>query len=534
MAKDLEMSDVAKVPDPAEKENENRKADSKTDAKSNKPKPEEKPSPIEILATDLRRNVGIIEKAVHGKELRLLARVLRSTGSIRKRLSAHLLSRLIKCYVPDAYAHKSALITALAVIPEKVTDAPMDIDTTPDQSVKKPDPDATPSKLSNFALLGTPAPTAVPEVAAYLHLLVVLMLIDHKYLSDAVAASRALVESLVGFNRRTMDELNSRAFFYYARAMELSGHISTIRAELLAAYRTATLRHDAASQAVLLNLLLRNYVSYNLYDQADKLLSRATFPETRSNNQLARYLYYTGRIKATQLDYTDAFWNLQQALRKAPQNSALGFRISAQKFMIIVQLLTGEVPARDIFRQPQMQRALRPYLSITQAVRKGDMHKFKQVLEASADEFASDHTMSLIMRLRHNVIKTGLRMLSSSYSRISLSEICKRLHLDSPDNAEGVVAKAIHDGVIDAVIDHDGGFVRSNEKVNLYSTTEPTDAYHSRIQFCLNVYNEAVRAMRFPEKKEDEETPEQRRERLKEQEELAKTLAEEEEDDFEP
>lgn len=469
----------------------------------------------------------------------MLARVFRSIGSIRKRITPDILAKTITSYIPDSYKGKQALVVALAGIPKKLDiGSAMDIDNVEkksEQQPQKPDGETKKAPPSNFALLSVPAPSSIPEVTAYLHLLVVLMLIDTKRGDDAIVASEDLaVKSLPEFNRRTMDELSSRAYFYYARAIELFGQTSSIRSQLLAAYRTATLRHDAASQAVLLNLLLRNYITYNLYDQADKLLSRAEFPETRSNNQLARYLYYTGRIKAIQLDYSDALWNLQQALRKAPQNSALGFKVSAQKFMIIVQLLTGEVPARDIFRQSQMQRALRPYLHITQAVRNGDLQKFKMVLETSADEFESDRTISLIMRLRHNVIKTGLRMLSSSYSRISLSEICKRLHLDSPENAEGVVAKAIHDGVIDAVIDHKGGFVRSNETVDLYSTTEPTDAYHTRVQFCLNIYNEAIRAMRFPEKREDEETPEQRRERLKEQEELAKTLAEEEADDFEP
>lgn len=423
------------------------------------------------------------------------------------------------------------MLKALAKVPgEKEA---MEVESKADGSTKEGE-EKKYAPNTNYDLLATPEPTNTPEVAAYLHLLTVLVLLDAKYLQHAVAVSKSLVESLAKSNRRTMDEVNSRALFYFARAIELSGRIASIRAMLLAAYRTATLRHDAASQAVLLNLLLRNYIKYNLYDQADKLLSRAKFPETRSNNQLARYLHYTGRVKAMQLDYSEALWNLQQAMRKAPQNTALGFRTSTQKFMLIVQLLTGEVPTRDVFRHPQMQRALRPYLSITQAVRGGDMQKFNQVLETSSDEFESDQTMSLIIRLRHSVIKTGLRMLSSSYSRISLKEICKRLHLDSSENAEGIVAKAIYDGVIDAVIDHNGGFVRSNDTMDVYSTTEPTDAYHSRIQFCLNVYKEAIRAMRFPEKREDEETPEQRRERLKEQEELAKTLAEEDDEDYEP
>jgi hypothetical protein len=36
---------------------------------------------------------------------------------------------------------------------------------------------------------------------------------------------------------------------------------------LMAAHCTAGLRHDAVGQETLLNLLLRNYLAYNLYDQ---------------------------------------------------------------------------------------------------------------------------------------------------------------------------------------------------------------------------------------------------------------------------
>lgn len=46
-----------------------------------------------------------------------------------------------------------------------------------------------------------------------------------------------------------------------------------------------------------------------------------------------------------------------------------------------------------------------------------------------------------INSLRHNVIKTGLRMISISYSRISLKDICLKLHLDSEEDAEYIVAK---------------------------------------------------------------------------------------------
>lgn len=38
----------------------------------------------------------------------------------------------------------------------------------------------------------------------------------------------------------------------------------------------------------------------------------------------------------------------------------------------------------------------------------------------------------------------------------------------------------------------------SRETGDIYSTNEPQTAVNSRIAFCLNMHNEAVRALRFP------------------------------------
>jgi len=236
-----------------------------------------------------------------------------------------------------------------------------------------------------------------------------------------------------------------------------------------------------------------------LYDQADKLVSKATFPETAGNNQQARYMYYLGRIKAIQLDYTASHTHLLQAIRKAPQNTVTaGFQQAVYKLSIIVQLLMGEIPERSIFRQPVLRKPLVPYLHIVQAVRVGDLSNFQETLAKYGDVFRGDKTFTLILRLRHNVIKTGIRMISLSYSRISLRDICLKLHLDSEEDAEYIVAKAIRDGVIDAILDHEKGFMKSKENVDIYSTNEPQIAFHQRIGFCLNLHNESVKAMRFP------------------------------------
>lgn len=91
------------------------------------------------------------------------------------------------------------------------------------------------------------------------------------------------------------------------------------------------------------------------------------------------------------------------------------------------------------------------------------------------------------------MIKTGLRKISTSYSRIYFDDIAKKLALESAQDAEFVCAKAIHDGVIDAVIDHSNGTLQSKEMVNVYTTLDPQSAFQKRIAFCFDVHNDAVK-----------------------------------------
>lgn len=96
-------------------------------------------------------------------------------------------------------------------------------------------------------------------------------------------------------------------------------------------------------------------------------------------------------------------------------------------------------------------------------------------------------------RLRHNVIKTALRTLSLAYSRISLGDIRAQLALESEEDAEYIVAKAIRDGVVQARIDHDKGEMTSREAGDVYSTGEPVREFDRRIGFLLDLYNQSVK-----------------------------------------
>ena len=58
--------------------------------------------------------------------------------------------------------------------------------------------------------------------------------------------------------------------------------------------------------------------------------------------------------------------------------------------------------------------------------------------------------------------------------------------------------QAIRDGVIEASINHEKGYVQSKEMIDIYSTREPQLAFHQRISFCLDIHNMSVK-VRGPE-----------------------------------
>lgn len=482
-AKDVEMKDADATKAEAEK-----KAEKKEPPKD----------PRTLLIESVAQNLRTINAGVAGGDSRAMGRVVRAVAGMRRTMTPEVLRALLEEVVDSARPMKAFYLSLV----------PVDVPMTDDDKAKVAE--------VKFPQLPKPYP---PEMEAFAVLLLLIRVSDKKEDKEkALECASSFVPWLKSFNRRTLDMFTARAYFYLSLAFERCGRLGEIRTELLAAYRTACLRHDAMGQATLLNLLLRNYLAYNLYEQALKLVQKTTFPESRPNMQYARYLFYIGHIKAVQLEYSDSHSKLMQAIRKAPQtpNVALGFKLSGYKLAIIVELLMGGVPDRSTFMQKELKGQLRPYYEIAQAVRSGDLHAFKEATQRHDALFKKDKTLTLINRLRYNVIKTGLRSINLSYSRISLQDICTKLGLETTQDAAGVVAKAVVDGVIDATIDYDQQFLKSKPKLDLYSSCEPQKALHKRISFCLQMHNDTVKAMAYPDdENKDGEDAEQRREREK-------------------
>ncbi|KAF1979946.1 hypothetical protein BU23DRAFT_112107 [Bimuria novae-zelandiae CBS 107.79] len=466
----------------------------------------------EKTVAEIRSNFALLERAVAQFDTRFTLRALRSISSLRKRLTDRVLCTVIVVTYSAKNPTARLLIQAVGMEGEElkaVADQHKDAVQALKNSTKEP----------------------LPEVDVYIGILLQVYLYDQQDYEEGAEFSTQLVDRIRELNRRTLDSLAAKAYFYFSLFHEeldpkppsKQSQVITIRGKLLAALRSAVLRKDLDTQASVTTLLLRNYLATADITQADLLVAQTQFPENAPNNQVARYLYYLGRIRAIQLSYTEAHEHLISATRKAPTNSvAAGFYQASMKLLIVVELLMGDIPERELFSQPRLERTLEPYFRLVQAVRAGDLPSFLKIVQNSAKAFHRDGTYTLILRLRQNVIKTGIRVLSLSYSRISLRDICLRLGLESEESAEYIVAKAIRDGVIEASIDHEKGFMQTKQAGDIYATREPGEAFHDRIRACLTLHDECVKAMRYPmnqhrlELKNAQEARERERELAKE------------------
>ncbi|KAI4374898.1 hypothetical protein MLD38_012836 [Melastoma candidum] len=197
---------------------------------------------ITSVVMSLKEIASLIETGSYAQEVRRISRAVRLTIALRKRLA----TSIINAFLDFALGPSSEARTRLA---------------------------AYVSKDDEWKLI-------LSHLAVRVH-----QNTYQKQYKLAKACSSASIARLKSLNRRTVDVLASRLYFYYSYSYEVTGDLAEIRGDLLALHRIATLRHDELGQETLLNLLLRNYLHYSLYDQAEKLRSKAPRFEAHSNQQ---------------------------------------------------------------------------------------------------------------------------------------------------------------------------------------------------------------------------------------------------------
>ncbi|POW03446.1 hypothetical protein PSTT_11055, partial [Puccinia striiformis] len=287
-----------------------------------------------------------------------------------------------------------------------------------------------------------PDPSSQAEHETYLSLLAIILLISRgaPNRSGFELSHRLVTDFLPHHNRRSLDPLAAKIWFYHSRFAELlqqdgshPGLWANLRSSSMSAHRTARLRRDEDSEATLLNLIL--------WEQADRLVSKTEFPDFGKTEASvgAGGMVPTGQV---------ARWLYYLAIRRAPPAQiAPGFWQTTHKLFVVVELLMGDIPDRTLFRVPVLKKCLQPYFEIVQAS------------------------------------KTALQTISLAYSRNKLKDI----HGCESDQGWCYQISI--------------GPVRwLNVNLKRLSTKESVGVYIPPLEnpFCLKLYNKSIEAMRFP------------------------------------
>lgn len=352
------------------------------------------------------------------------------------------------------------------------------------------------------------------EVYAFIFMIILTKLVDYKEYKEALNSVQNLIQFFKMNESLTINTLKAKAYYYLALITEKLNIQDQIINELQEAYRTACIEMDFISQVTLINCIIRYYLNNKNIEMARSFISKTKYVENISSYEDARYLFYIGKIEAIQMNYSDSYTHLSSSFRKAPEKTGDGFKNLVNKYLILVQLLMGEIPdMKSLMKSNRVRdfKEFEPYLLLLKIVRQGNLEEFKKGIEIYEMNFKRDGTFNLVQRIRQVVIKAGLRKINLSYSRISIKDITEKLKLENEKEAEYIIAKAIRDGVFLATINHEEGYVKSKEINDIYSTFEPQRSYQSRILFLNNIFVESQRSMKYSTqqeqaKKESKET----------------------------
>ncbi|XP_038884055.1 probable 26S proteasome non-ATPase regulatory subunit 3 isoform X2 [Benincasa hispida] len=145
---------------------------------------------------NLKEIVYLIETRAYAQEVWRIVRAIRLTMALRRKLKASVLSQFMNLVLPSG----SEVHTRLSSFLPKEDDCEMDVDTATQAPAKHP----------------------LPEIEIFCYLIVLILLINQKKYDDAKACASASIARLKNLNRRTVDVLAYRLYFYYSLSYELT------------------------------------------------------------------------------------------------------------------------------------------------------------------------------------------------------------------------------------------------------------------------------------------------------------------------
>ena len=203
----------------------------------------------------------MLEKASQEKDFKMTASLTKNLKKLRKLFELADVVLVFSYYLPDLFMRLD--------LPQEGTDVP-------DGAELETFLHCTAERQQQLA--------GPPEIQLFLYDLLLMKLIDDGDYKNAKEFGDFVYARLKNVNLRTLDHLGAKAMYFIALANEKMGLLATVRPLMFDSYKTACLRKDLIGQATITNVILRSYLSQNLYEQARQFIIKTTFPQSSSNN----------------------------------------------------------------------------------------------------------------------------------------------------------------------------------------------------------------------------------------------------------
>ncbi|XP_071815337.1 COP9 signalosome complex subunit 3-like [Apostichopus japonicus] len=210
------------------------------------------------------------------------------------------------------------------------------------------------------------------------------------------------------------------------------------------------------------------------------------------------YYYYGGMIYAAQKNWNRSAYFFEVAITTPSMAVSHIVLESYKKFILVSLILHGKLPVFPKYTSPVVSRFIKPlsqgYHELGSACLTNNPADIRVVLDKHAEQFSNDKNMGLAKQVLASMYRKNIQRLTKTFLTLSLADIARRVHLNSPEEAEQYVQNMIEDGEIYASISKKDGMVSFHDNPEKYDNPDVLRKIDEQLRECMAL-DEKLRTM---------------------------------------
>ncbi|XP_072168600.1 COP9 signalosome complex subunit 3-like [Diadema setosum] len=203
------------------------------------------------------------------------------------------------------------------------------------------------------------------------------------------------------------------------------------------------------------------------------------------------FYYYGGMIYTALKNWDRAAYFFEVAIT-TPSMAVSHIMLEAYKKFILVCLIQhGKVPTLPKYTSQVVNRFIKPlsqlYQEVANSYSSNNPGEVSNVLDKHADQLNRDQNMGLAKQVVSSLYRKNIQRLTKTFLTLSLSDIARRVHLHTAQEAEQYVRNMIEDGEIHATISKQNGMVHFHDNPEKYDNPAVLRHMEQQMQQCISL-----------------------------------------------